>query len=82
VEPYDNSFKTVSCLEIAMAGRQGKLRIESLGELKKTLTENSVCEFALLVRGERKVEMELDAKVIAELQKWLQKAAGNRGDDD
>ena len=57
-------------------------RIESLGELKKTLTENSVCEFALLVRGERKVEMELDAKVIAELQKWLQKAAGNRGDDD
>jgi hypothetical protein len=63
-----------------MAGRQGKLRIESLAELKETLTTNSASEFALLVRGERKVEMELDAKVIGELQKWLHKAAGNRGD--
>jgi hypothetical protein len=63
-----------------MAGRQGKLRIESLGELQTTLGSNPDCEFALLVRGERKVEMEIDAKVIGELQKMLHKAVGNRGD--
>ncbi len=65
-----------------MAGRQSKLRIESLGELKKTLTAQPECEFALLVRSERKVEMEIDAKVIGELQKLLHKAVGNRGDED
>jgi hypothetical protein len=63
-----------------MAGRQGKLRIESLAELKEALTTNSAAEFALLVRGERKVEMEIDAKVIGELQKWLHKAAGRGGE--
>jgi hypothetical protein len=65
-----------------MAGRQGKLRIESLGELKSTLNSQPDCEFALLVRSERKVEMEIDAKVIGELQKLLHKAVGNRGNDD
>ena len=65
-----------------MAGRQGKLRIESLGELKKTLTSSGESEFGLLVRGERKVEMEIDAKVVAELLRLLQKAVGNREDDD
>jgi hypothetical protein len=65
-----------------MAGRQGKLRIESLAELKKTLAETPDCEFGLLVRGERKVEMEIDAKVIAELQRLLHKAVGNRPDND
>ena len=65
-----------------MAGRQGKLRIESLGELKKTLTASPGCEIGLLVRDERKVEMEIDAKVIAELVKLLQKVVGNREDDD
>ena len=65
-----------------MAGRQSKLRIESLGELKKTLTAPADCEFGLLVRGERKVEMEIDPKVVAELLKLLQKVVGNRGDDD
>ena len=65
-----------------MAGRQGKLRIESLAELKTTLAETPAAEFALLVRGERKVEMELDPKVIGELQKMLHKAVGNRGNDD
>ncbi len=64
-----------------MASRQGKLRIESLSELKKAFTENPDCEFGLLVRSERKVEMEIDAKVISELQKLLHKAVGNRGDD-
>jgi hypothetical protein len=62
--------------------RQGKLRIESLIELKKTLAETPGAEFGLLVRGERKVEMEIDAKVIAELQKLLQKVGGNRSDED
>ena len=62
--------------------RQGKLRIESLNELKKTFLSNPGVEFALLVRGERKVEMELDQKVVDELQRMLQKALGNRGDDD
>ena len=65
-----------------MAGRQSKLRIESLSELKKTFSENPGIEFGLLVRGERKVEMEIDPKVIGELQKLLQKAVGHRGDDD
>jgi hypothetical protein len=60
--------------------RQGKLRIESLVELKKTLAETPDCEFGLLVRGERKVEMEIDPKVIAELMKLLHKAVGNRHD--
>jgi hypothetical protein len=62
-----------------MAGRQSKLRIESLAELKETLGTQGA-EFGLLVRGERKVEMEIDAKVIGELQKMLHKVAGNRGD--
>jgi hypothetical protein len=65
-----------------MAGRQSKLRIESLGELKKTFTSHPESEFALLIRTERKVEMDIDPKVIGELQKLLQKAVGNRGDDD
>ena len=65
-----------------MAGRQGKLRIETLAELKKTLAAVPECEFGLLVRGERKVEMEIDGKVVAELLKLLQKVTGNRGDDD
>ena len=65
-----------------MAGRQSKLRIESLSELKKTFTSNPDVEFALLVRGERKVEMEIDAKVIEQLQKLLQKAVGNRDEED
>ena len=65
-----------------MAGRQSKLRIESLAELKKTFASNSESEFALLIRSERKVEMDIDSKVIGELQKMLQKAVGNRGDDE
>jgi hypothetical protein len=65
-----------------MAGRQGKLRIESLGELKKTLAADPAIEFGLLVRGERKVEMEIDPKVIAELLKLLQKVVGHRHEDD
>ena len=64
-----------------MASRQGKLRIESLGELKKNLSTPE-CEFGLLVRGERKVEMEIDTKVVNELLRMLQKVAGNRDDDD
>ena len=62
--------------------RQSKLRIESLVELKKTLAETPEAEFGLLVRGERKVEMEIDKKVIEELQKLLQKAVGNRGNEE
>lgn len=65
-----------------MAGRQSKLRIESLGELKETFTSHMESEFALLIRSERKVEMDIDSKVIGELQKLLQKAVGNRGSDD
>ncbi len=61
--------------------RQGKLRIESLMELKKTLTSSGESEFGLLVRGERKVEMEIDAKVVSELLRLLAKI-GNRGEDD
>ena len=61
--------------------RQGKLRIESLGELKKTLSSGET-EFGLLVRVERKVEMEIDPKVIGELLKLLQKVVGNRDDED
>ena len=64
-----------------MASRQGKLRIESLNELKKTFASNPGIEFCLLVRGERKVEMEIDQKVIDELQRMLQKMLGNRDDD-
>ncbi len=60
--------------------RQSKLRIESLGELKTTLAASGV-DFALLVRGDRKVEMDLDAKVVGELLKLLHKAVGNRGED-
>ena len=62
--------------------RQGKLRIESLGELREALGASGETEFGLLVRGERKVEMEIDKEVVAELVKWLQKVAGNRGHDD
>ena len=65
-----------------MAGRQSKLRIESLGELKKTFTSHPESEFALLIRSERKVEMDIDPKVIGELQKLLQKAVGNREEDE
>jgi hypothetical protein len=65
-----------------MSNRQAKLRITSLNELKKTLASSGDAEFCLLVRGERKVEMELDKKVVDELQRMLQKALGNRGDDD
>jgi hypothetical protein len=65
-----------------MAGRPGKLRIESLAELKKALTAPAECEFGLLVRGERKVEMEIDPKVVNELLRMLQKVVGNRDDDD
>ena len=65
-----------------MAGRQSKPRIESLGDLKKTFAAHHDCEFGLLIRSERKVEMDIDSKVIGELQKLLQKAVGNRGDDD
>jgi hypothetical protein len=62
--------------------RQGKLRITSLGDLKRTFAANPDTEFCLLVRGERKVEIEIDAKVVAELQKMLQKIMGNRDDDE
>jgi hypothetical protein len=62
--------------------RQGKLRIESLAELKKTFTATPDCEFCLLVRDERKVEMEIDKKVVAELVKLLQKVTGNRDHDE
>ena len=65
-----------------MASRQSKLRIESLGELKKTFSSHPESEFALLIRSERKVEMDIDPKVISELQKLLHKAVGNRGDED
>ena len=61
--------------------RQGKLRIESLGELKKTLTAPPDCEFGILVRGERKVEMEIDPKVITELLRLLQKIPASHDDD-
>ena len=65
-----------------MAGRQGKIRIESLGELKKTLSSYPGCEFGLLVRSERKLEMEIDQKVIDELQRMLHKVAGKHDRDD
>src|SRR4051794_5630928 len=64
-----------------VAGRPGKLRIESLAELKKTFTSQPEAEFGLLIRGERKVEMDIDARVVGELLKMLQKVVGNRGDD-
>ena len=63
-------------------GRQGKLRIESLGELKKALGASPDCEFGLLIRDERKVEMEIDKKVVADLVKLLQKVVGDRDKDD
>ena len=63
--------------------RQGKLRIESLEELRTTFNDAPPeCDFCLLVRGERKVEIEIDKQVVAELQKWLQKVAGRRERDD
>jgi hypothetical protein len=62
--------------------RQGKLRIESLGELKQALSASGDTEFGLLVREERKVEMEIDKQVVADLLKLLQKVVGNRGHDD
>ena len=65
-----------------MAGRQGKIRIESLTDLKKTFSSHPGVEFGLLVRGDRKVEMDLDQKVIDELQKLLQRTLGNREDED
>ncbi len=65
-----------------MASRPGKLRIESLSELKKTLTTTPECEYGLLVRGERKVEMEIDPKVVNELVRLLVKVVGNRDDND
>jgi hypothetical protein len=64
-----------------MAGRQGKPSIESLLELKKTFAANPEAEFGLLIRGDRKVEMDIGPSVVAELQKLLQKIVGNRGDD-
>jgi hypothetical protein len=64
-----------------MAGRQGKPCIESLLELKKTFAANPEAEFGLLIRGDRKVEMDIGPSVVAELQKLLQKIVGNRGDD-
>ena len=65
-----------------MAGRQSKPRIESLGELKNTFAAHPESEFALLIRSERKVEVDIDPKVIGELQKLLHKAVGDRGGDD
>jgi hypothetical protein len=65
-----------------MAGRQAKPCIESLMELRKTFAEHPESEFGLLIRTERKVEMDLSPKVVAELQKLLQKIGGNRGSDD
>ncbi len=62
--------------------RQGKQRIESLAELKKTFTANPGSEFCILVRGERKVEIEIDVKVLGELEKLLHKAVGNRGEHE
>ncbi len=62
--------------------RQGKLRIESLADLKKTLSASAEVEIGLLIRDERKVEMEIDKKVVGELVKLLQKVVGNRDDDD
>jgi hypothetical protein len=63
--------------------RQGKLRIESLGEFKKALSSASAeSEFGLLIRDERKVEMEIDEKVVAELMKLMQKVVGDRDTDD
>jgi hypothetical protein len=61
--------------------RQGKLRIESLGELKKTLTSYPGCEFGLLVRSERKIEMEIDPKVVDELLRMLGKVVRSHDDD-
>lgn len=65
-----------------MANRQGKLRIESLEEFRNTFGTSPGAEFCLLVRGERKVEIEIDQKVVAELMKLLQKVGGNRRNED
>jgi hypothetical protein len=65
-----------------MAGRQAKPCIESLADLKTTFAANPEAGFGLLIRGERKSEMDIDPKVVAELQKLLQKVVGNRGSDD
>jgi hypothetical protein len=65
-----------------MAGRQSKIRISSLNELKKTFISFPGCEFGLLVRSDRKIEMDIDQKVIDELQQLLQKTLGNRNDND
>jgi hypothetical protein len=65
-----------------MAGRQSKIRIETLGELKKTFTSYPGCEFCLVVRSDRKIEMDIDQKVIDQLQKLLQKAVGNREENE
>ena len=62
--------------------RQGKLRIESFAELKNALSVSPNTEFGLLVRDERKVEMEIDKRVVADLLKLLQKVVGNRDHDD
>lgn len=78
----DGSWFTLLHGELTMAGRPGKLRIESLGELKKTLTDSPECEFGLLVRGDRKVELEIDQKVIGELLKLLHKAVGHRDNEE
>ncbi len=50
--------------------------------MRQNHTTHPESEFALLIRSERKVEMDIDPKVIGELQKLLQKAVGNRGDDE
>jgi hypothetical protein len=65
-----------------MAGRQAKPCIETLAELRTTFASNPEAGFGLLIRGERKSEMDIDPKVVAELQKLLQKVVGNRGHDD
>jgi hypothetical protein len=65
-----------------MAGRQAKPCIESLAELRTALASNPEAGFGLLIRGERKSEMDIDPKVVAELMKLLQKVVGNRGSDD
>ncbi len=65
-----------------MSGRQSKIRITTLSDLKKTLSSHTGAEFGLLVRGERKVEMDLDKQVIEQLQKMLQKVGGKYEDNE
>jgi hypothetical protein len=64
-----------------MAGRQSKLRIESLEELKQTFASHPESEFALLIRSERKVEMDIDPKVIGELQPQTAPVPLNRANE-